>query len=263
MNYQSICSHTALIARETGLFVKQNRLLQDPDIQVKGKNDFVTNMDKQSEAMIVERLSELLPEAGFITEEGTKTDQMPVFNWIVDPIDGTTNFIHNLYPYAISIALKEHERIVVGVVYEMGRDECFYAWAEGGAWLNERRIKVSDAPSVAQSLISTGFPYNNFSLMEGYLKSLQHLMQNCNGIRRPGSAATDLAYVACGRFDGFYEYSLKAHDVAAGILLVSEAGGCISDFKGGSNYLFGGEIIASNKLISNEFQSIIINAFHE
>ena len=261
MNYESICRQVAQIARETGLFLKQNRSLHQPDIQVKGKNDFVTNMDKQSEEMIVEQLSALLPEAGFIAEEGTRNVQMPVYNWIVDPIDGTTNFIHNIHPYAISIALKEHDKIVVGVVYEIGRDECFFAWENGGAWLNNERISVSKAPTVAESLIATGFPYNNFSKMEGYMNSLKHLMQNCNGIRRLGSAATDLAYVACGRFDGFYEYSLKAHDVAAGVLLVHEAGGSITDFKGGDNYLFGGEIVASNHLINKEFQDIIKTAF--
>lgn len=261
MNYEAICRQAAQIARETGLFLKQNRSLHQPDITVKGKNDFVTNMDKQSEEMIVEQLSALLPEAGFIAEEGTRNVQMPVYNWIVDPIDGTTNFIHNIHPYAISIALKEYDKIVVGVVYEIGRDECFFAWENGGAWLNNERISVSKAPTVAESLIATGFPYNNFSQMAGYMNSLKHLMQNCNGIRRLGSAATDLAYVACGRFDGFYEYSLKAHDVAAGVLLVHEAGGSITDFKGGTNYLFGGEIVASNHHISNEFQDIIKTAF--
>ncbi len=261
MNYESISRQAAQIARETGLFLKQNRSLHQPDITVKGKNDFVTNMDKQSEEIIVEQLSALLPEAGFIAEEGTRNVQMPVYNWIVDPIDGTTNFIHNIHPYAISIALKEYDKIVLGVVYEIGRDECFFAWENGGAWLNNERISVSNAPTVAESLIATGFPYNNFSQMEGYMNSLKHLMQNCNGIRRLGSAATDLAYVACGRFDGFYEYSLKAHDVAAGVLLVLEAGGSISDFKGGTNYLFGGEIVASNHHISKEFQDIIKTAF--
>ena len=261
MNFESICHQVTHIARGTGQFLKQHRMLHEPDIQVKGKNDFVTNMDKLSEERIVDQLSELLPEAGFITEEGTRTTQMPDYNWIVDPIDGTTNFIHDIYPYAISIALKKNDRIVVGVVYEIGRDECFYAWENGGAWLNNKPIGVSTAPTVAQSLIATGFPYNNFEKMAGYMKTLHHLMQNCNGIRRHGSAATDLDYVACGRYDGFYEYSLKAHDVAAGILLVHEAGGAITDFKGGDHYLFGGEIVASNHLIGSELQNIIKIAF--
>lgn len=261
LDLQHITNQIADIARSTGLWLKSERAAHRPDVFVKGKNDFVTNMDRKSEEIIVDKLAQLLPEAGFIAEEGTRSNIMPVYNWIVDPIDGTTNFIHGLSPFAISIGLKRHDDIVSGVVYEIGMDELFCAWKDGGAYLNGNKIEVSKTPEVANSLIATGFPYNNFDRMEGYMKSLEYLMQNCSGLRRLGSAATDLAYTACGRFDAFYEYDLKPHDVAAGILLVKEAGGAISDFKGGNDYLFGGTIIASNNNIKVEFQQIIQSAF--
>lgn len=263
MNLEQICQEAVKIARETGTHIRNRRLNNAPDITIKGKNDYVTNMDKLSEEMIVERLLPLVPDAGFMAEEGTRAGVRPVYNWIVDPIDGTTNFIHGLSPYSISIALKEHDEIIVGVVYEMGANECFYAWKNGGSWLDGIKIVVSPTSSVADSLIATGFPYNNFSKMEGYIASLRHLMQNSRGIRRLGSAATDLAYVACGRFDAFYEYNLKPHDVAAGSLLVTEAGGEVFDFNGEKNHIFGGEIIASNKNTATEFFNIIHSAFQK
>lgn len=260
---ESITAKVAEIARNTGLFLRKERASHRPDVFVKGKNDFVTNMDKKSEEIIVDALAKILPDAGFIAEEGTRSDIKAVYNWIVDPIDGTTNFIHGVSPFSISIALKEGDNIVIGVVYEIGQDELFCAWRNGGAYLNSTKIKVSNTLEVSGSLIATGFPYNNFSMMDGYMESLQYFMRHSSGVRRLGSAATDLAYVACGRFDAFYEYNLKAHDVAAGILLVKEAGGDVSDFQGGDNYLFGGEIVAANGKVFGEFQKVVQSSFYK
>jgi myo-inositol-1(or 4)-monophosphatase len=254
---KTICEETARIARKTGLFVKQYRINNKPEVQSKGRNDFVTQIDKASEKKLVDELGKLLPEAGFIAEENTSDKEGDVYNWIIDPIDGTTNFIHGLYPYAISIALKENDKIVLGVVYEMGMDECFYSWEGGPALLNSEEIRVSNTTKVADSLIATGFPYTNYSLIGNFMETLDFFMKNSHGLRRLGSAAADLAYVACGRFDAFYEYNLKPWDVAAGAFLVQQAGGQVSDFKAGNNYIFGGEIVAANTTVFNEMQQVI------
>ncbi|MDI3521088.1 MAG: monophosphatase [Anaerophaga sp.] len=256
-DYREICEKTVEIARETGLFVKNYRLQNKPDVESKGRNDFVTQIDKASEKKLVEALGRLLPEAGFIAEENTSDKQGSIYNWIIDPIDGTTNFIHGLFPYAISIALQENNKIVAGVIYEAGMDECFYSWAGGPALLNGNEIHVSETSKIADSLIATGFPYTNYSLINNFMDTLDFFMRNSHGVRRLGSAATDLAYVACGRFDAFYEYNLKPWDVAAGAFLVQQAGGKVSDFKGGNNYLFGKEIVCANSLMFDEMQQVI------
>lgn len=161
-------------------------------------------------------------------------------------MDGTTNYIQGIPLYAVSIGLLDGEELVLGVVYEVGRDECFYAWKNGGAYLNGQTIRVSDRREIHEALLATGFPYNDFSKMESYMIFLEWAMKNARGVRRLGSAATDLVYVACGRFEAFWEYDLKPWDVAAGAVIVKEAGGTVTDYKGGENYLFGKEIVASN-----------------
>jgi myo-inositol-1(or 4)-monophosphatase len=250
---QSLCLSVVELARETGAFVTAERQKNQLDVENKGKNDFVTHLDKASEKRIVDGLKKLLPQAGFIAEEATSVEKGEVYNWIIDPIDGTTNFIHGLAPHAISIALMEGTEIVLGVVYEMGLKECFYAWKGGKAWLDGQPISVSDRQTVDDSLIATGFPYIAFDRIDAFMKTLVLFMKKSHGIRRLGSAATDLAYVACGRFEAFYEYNLKPWDVAAGVIIVQEAGGKVSDFTGGTNYLFGQEIIATNHHIFDEF----------
>ena len=253
INYKHICLETARIARDTGLFVRKKRETSKIEIDAKGKNDFVTQFDKEVEAMLVNELGTLIPEAGFFAEESTSVKKGEKYNWIIDPIDGTTNFIHGLYPYAISIALIEDNEIVAGVIYEVGFDECFYAWKSGQAMLNGKTINVSPQKTLADSLVATGFPYTDFGLIDKYLDSLKYFMENSHGVRRLGSAATDLAYLACGRVDAFYEYGLKPWDVAAGAIIVKQAGGKVTDFSGGENYLFGREIIATNAHIYDEF----------
>ncbi len=243
------------ITRQTGLYIRSQRENVGIEIESKGKNDFVTQFDKEAERRLIAGLEKILPESGFIAEEGTSSKKGKRFNWIIDPIDGTTNFIHGLFPYAISVGLMEDDRMVAGVVYEAGLDECFYAWDGAPAMLNNKEIKVSQKPKVADSLIATGFPYTNFSLMEEFMLSLDYFMKNSHGMRRLGSAAADLAYLACGRFDAFYEYDLKPWDVAAGTFIVIQAGGKVADFSGGRNYIFGRQIMASNALIFDEFST--------
>jgi myo-inositol-1(or 4)-monophosphatase len=253
INLEKICLDVVELARQTGTFIKTERSKNKLSIENKGTNDFVTHLDKGSEERLVKGLKAILPQAGFIAEENTETHRGDIYNWVIDPIDGTTNFIHGLAPYAISIALMQHNEVVIGVVYEMGLDECFYAWKGGKAWLDGQPIEVSARATVSDSLIATGFPYTMFSQLDRFLKSLEFFMKKSHGVRRLGSAATDLAYVACGRFEAFYEYNLNAWDVAAGALLVTEAGGKMSDFKGGDNYIFGRELIATNRHIYDEF----------
>jgi myo-inositol-1(or 4)-monophosphatase len=178
--------------------------------------------------------------------------------WIIDPLDGTTNFIHGIPLYTVSIALEKDNELVVGVVFEVNLGECFYAWKNGGAWMNESRIAVSEASQLRNALCATGFPYKDFPHLTRYFDTLRFLFQNSRGVRRIGSAALDLAYVACGRFDAFYEYNLNPWDVAGGALIVKEAGGTVSDFSGGTNFLHGKEIAATNKGVYKEFLNAIV-----
>jgi myo-inositol-1(or 4)-monophosphatase len=250
------------LSRSTGKFLRKEREnFSLSRVQVKGQNNFVSDVDKNAEKQIVASLRSLLPEAGFIAEEGTAGCSNERYRWVVDPLDGTTNFIHGLAPYAVSIALMDGEEVVLGVVHEAVADECFYAWKGSKAFLNGREIHVSEVATVDMALVATGFPYYNFEKIQRYLNSLTYFMQQSHGMRRLGSAATDLAYVACGRFEAFYEYSLQPWDVAAGSLIVQQAGGKISDFSGGNAYIFGQELVSTNANIYEEFLEIVKKHF--
>jgi myo-inositol-1(or 4)-monophosphatase len=254
MDYSEICESVRIVAKEAGAYIRdQLNHVSDRNIQTKGKQNFVTSVDKAAEKMIVQRLETLLPEAGFITEEGTSTKSGIRFTWVIDPLDGTTNYIHGAPPVAVSIALLEEKEPVVGVVYETFMDECFYAWKGSKAYLNEREITVSRTAKVNDALIATGFPYHNFGRIEPFMQSLTHFFTGSHGVRRIGSAATDLAYVACGRYDAFYEYNLSPWDVAAGALILKQAGGIATDFKGDGDFLFSREIVASCADLHTEF----------
>ena len=257
MNLENICKQTVFVAENAAEIIRSHINSADYKIDAKGKNDFVTEIDKKTEKFIVDELQRILPDAGFIAEEKSSLKVGEVFNWIVDPIDGTSNFIHGIYPCSVSIALKQNDEIVVGVVYEVGLKECFHAYKNGGAWLNGEKISVSKVNSVSNAFVATGFPYNRFEIINPYIDLLKHFVTNAQGVRRLGSAAVDMAYVAAGRFDAFYEYDLKPYDVAAGIIILQEAGGKVSDFSGGGNYLFGGEMVATNLLIHKEFSSVV------
>lgn len=258
MSYESICKKVIEIVSQTGGFIAEEaKKFSTKNIEVKGLHDFVSYVDKGSEQRLIEGLHKLIPEAGFIAEEGTRGYNNEQLKWVIDPLDGTTNFIHGLPVYSISVALMDGDKIMLGVVYEINLKECFYAWKGSPAFLNGQTIRVSQAQSIKDSLIATGFPYYDFHKMKAYLDSLEYFLQNSHGARRLGSAAVDLAYVACGRFEAFYEYSLKPWDVAAGAFIVQQAGGKISDFSGEKNYIFGKELIASNSLIFDELLAIV------
>ncbi|MBN2347519.1 MAG: inositol monophosphatase [Bacteroidales bacterium] len=258
MNYKNICQQTVELAIETGKYIEEaGKAFSVKNIEIKGKHNFVTEVDKTAEKKIISGLEKILPDSGFIAEEGTTEKKERHFTWIVDPLDGTTNFIHGAPPVAISIALMEKDEIVIGVVYEISYKECFYTYKGGAAYLNGKEISVSATSSVSESLIATGFPYSNFGRLRSFMSSLKYLFNNTHGVRRLGSAATDLAYVACGRYDGFYEYNLNPWDVAAGAYLIQQAGGKVSDFKGKNNYIFGEEIVAANFKTFEEFRKII------
>lgn len=262
MNSEVICKSVVELTKEVGGFIRaQSGKISHGNIEIKGTNDFVTYVDKTAEQKLVAGLEKLLPEAGFITEEKTINRLSADYNWIIDPLDGTTNFIHSVPCYCISIALMKKQTLVMGVIYEINLNECFYAWEGSKAYLNDKEIHVSTNPTLEHSLLATGFPYYNYSKMDEYIELFKHFMVHSRGLRRLGSAAVDLAYVACGRFEGFYEYSLNSWDVAAGAFIVQQAGGKVVDFKGGNDFIFGKEIIASNVAIADEFLGAVKKYF--
>lgn len=248
MNLELLTQQTVEVVKQASAFIQQEAALFSREkIEYKDLNNLVSYVDKEAEKLLVKGLSAILPEASFITEEGT-TGQEPdpnALNWIIDPLDGTTNFIHGIPVYCVSVGLARGKDLLVGVIHQPNMNEMFYGWKDGGAWLNGNRLQVSATPTLQESLIATGFPYYKFEKQKRYMGILELLMRKTHGIRRMGAAAVDLAYVAAGRFDGFYEYNLNSWDMAAGVLLIKEAGGKVTDFKGGDNYLFGGDIIAA------------------
>jgi myo-inositol-1(or 4)-monophosphatase len=253
MNYQQICSKTIEVAREAGAYMMtQQQTLRNDDIVTKGLHDFVTYVDKTSEKLIIDRLSLLLPGSTFLAEESADSSKQSDMMWIIDPLDGTTNFIHGLPMFSVSIALRHNDQLVVGVIYEPNLDECFYAWKDGGAWLNSKQIFVSETNKFAGSLMATGFPYYDYQHLDGFMELLKFSIKETRGLRRLGSAALDMAWVACGRFEAFYEYGLRPWDVAAGACIIEEAGGKVTDFQNGSSFFEKKEIIASNGKIHQQ-----------
>lgn len=262
MELEKIINSVIDISKQAGSFIREQRKTFSADkIELKGLNDLVSYVDKTAEEIIVRALAEVLPEAGFITEEKTINKTGERYNWIIDPLDGTTNFIHGLPVYSVSIALQEYDELVLGVVYEVNMDECFYAWKGSPAYMNGNIIKASDTPTIAQSLLATGFPYYDFTKQAAYISLFIELMKSCHGLRRMGSAAVDLAYTACGRFDAFYEYNLNPWDVAAGVLIVRQAGGQVVNFNGGEEVLQSRELLATNGKITDEMLDAIKNYF--
>lgn len=244
-----ILTNTKTLVLEVGDFIrKESEDFSKSDIEHKGLNDLVSYVDKEAEKKLVDGCASILPEAGFIAEEGTSDKTGETYNWVIDPLDGTTNFTHGLPVYSISLALMQEDRIVMGIVYEICRDECFYAIKGSQAFMNEQPICVSSVEKLSGSLLATGFPYYEFDRMQKYLSILNDFMQSTHGLRRMGSAAVDLVYVACGRFEGFFEYNLNAWDVAAGAFIVQQAGGKVTDFNNGSDYIFGREILATGHI---------------
>lgn len=233
-------------ARKAGsIMVRHLDQLDQIHIEAKGRNDFVSSVDKLAEEEIIYTIRDTYPDHSILGEESGHSGDGHV-QWIIDPLDGTTNYIHGFPQFCVSIGIKENGVLTHGVVYDPLRNELFTASRGSGARLNDIRIRVSKAISLQQSLIGTGFPFRKDKDVDTYLACLKEVMQGCHGVRRAGAAALDLAYVACGRLDGFWEADLQPWDTAAGCLLIQEAGGMVSDFNGEAKFLNSGNVIAGN-----------------
>ena len=226
-------------------------------VQSKSPNDFVTEVDRAAEQAIIEVLRDAFPGHGILAEESGESGPESEFTWIIDPLDGTTNFIHGLPQYAVSIAQTKNGVLEHAVVYDPNTNEMFTASRGAGAFLNDRRIRVSRRTRLNEALIGTGFPFRRFDHVDAYLAMFKELTQKTAGIRRPGAASLDLAYVAAGRFDGFWEMGLSPWDMAAGVLLIQEAGGLVSDLSGEANYLTTGNLVAGTPKIFGQLLPII------
>ena len=235
--------------------------LSASDVQSKQTFDFVTKVDRWSEALIIKTIREKFPYHSFLAEETLKQTETGAYRWVIDPLDGTTNYIHAFPFFSVSIALECEEKTIIGVVFDPLRDELFHAVRGGGAFLNNREICVSGTTTLAHSLIATGFPFRAKDMIDLYLSSFKNIFLEVSGIRRAGSAAIDLAYVAAGRFDGFFELNLSPWDMAAGSLLITEAGGTVTDFGGGNDFLTTGNIVAGNTAIQPWILELVRKVF--
>jgi myo-inositol-1(or 4)-monophosphatase len=234
-------------ARAAGNIITRNMDRIDRlTIASKRANDFVSDVDHKAEQAIIDVLRQAYPDHGILAEESGQQKEASEYQWIIDPLDGTTNFLHGFPQFSVSIALRHKNRLEVGVVYDPVSQELFTAARGEGAQLNEKRIRVSGRKGLEGALLSTGFPYYDQSYLDTYLATMKVLMTETAGIRRPGSAALDLAWCAAGRTDGFWEFNLKPWDIAAGVLLVREAGGIVSDLTGAENFLSNGDILAAS-----------------
>ncbi len=246
-------------ARKAGrALVKDFREVENLQVSMKGAGDFVSRADIAAERTLKQELMTARPTYGWLAEEGGGQEgEDPTRRWIVDPLDGTTNFLHGLPHWAISIALEHRGQIVAGVVFDVAKDEMFFAEKGAGAWMNESRLRVSGRNRMIESIFATGIPFGGRSDLPATLQDLARLAPVCAGVRRWGSAALDLAYVAAGRYDGFWERRLNAWDLAAGIIIVKEAGGLVEPLKPQGNILADGEIVAANEAIFSSFAKVV------
>ena len=246
-------------ARKAGTII--SRASRDVDllkVESKRQNDFVTEVDRAAEAAIIAVLDEAYPNHSILAEEsGASKGSQGEFVWIIDPLDGTTNFIHGVPQFAVSIGLKHKGVMTQGVVFDPVKNELFTATRGAGAYLNDKRMRVGKRDRINDALIGTGFPFSKIDLLERYIAMFRKVTLNCAGIRRPGAAALDLAYVAAGRFDGFWEMGLAPWDMAAGALLVQEAGGLVGDFAGEGDYLESGEIVAGSPKVFAQLLALV------
>lgn len=237
---------------------KDFREVENLQVSIKGAGDFVSKADIEAESIIREELMGGRPMYGWVGEESKPVDgQDPTRRWIVDPLDGTTNFLHGLPHWAVSIALEHKGEVVAGVVYDPTKDEMFFAEKGQGAWLNESRLRVSGRMRMIESIFATGLPFGGRGDLPETLQDLARILPTCAGVRRFGSAALDLAYVAAGRYDGFWERRLNSWDMAAGLVIVREAGGLVEPLRKGGNIIEDGEVICSNEPIFDKFSKII------
>lgn len=235
------------LARETGNFIRNERINFKRDQAIKKHaHDYVSYVDKESERRIVTYLQKLLPEAGFIAEEGSGSLTNESYCWLVDPLDGTTNFIHNIAPFCVSIGLRYKEELILGVVYEICRDECFYTFKGAPSYLNGQEIQVSEVDNLDESFIALGLPYDSDNYRETAVALVKECYGSVTGIRTVGAAAAELCYVAAGRFEGRIEGFIGPWDIAAGTLILQNAGGIVTDFKGKDGYRNGREVLGTN-----------------
>lgn len=247
LDLEKITAEVRRIAVEAGAFLREERRnFHRERVEEKNAHDYVSYVDKESEKRIVKRLKELVPEAGFIAEEGSGSLTTEEYCWLVDPLDGTTNFIHDNAPYCVSIALRSREELLVGVVYEVCRDECYWAHKDSPAYLNGREIRVSDVDKLDNAFIALGFPYAVEKYKSIALHLIQELYGNASALRLQGAAAAELCYVAAGRFEARIEANLGPWDIAAGTLILERAGGKVTDFSGGDTFYSGHQVLASN-----------------
>ena len=247
-------------ARAAGAII--NRASMDLDllkVNTKAPNDFVTEVDQAAERVIIDTLLAAYPGHGILAEESGRTRgaKDSEYVWIIDPLDGTTNFIHGLPVYAVSIALAHRGQIQQAVVYDPTRNDLFFASKGRGAFLNDKRLRVSKRLRLAESLIGTGFPFRKGDNFQRYMQIFEDVMRHCAGLRRPGAAALDLCYVAAGYYDGFFETGLSAWDVAAGSLIITEAGGLVGNFTGDADYLYQREVVAGNAKVYAQLVAIL------
>ena len=249
---EQLCSSVRDVVKQVGLDIAISRKrIDEIVIEKKGVRDFVTEVDRQAEQSLVRHLQNLLPEAGFVTEEKTIAQSDKPYNWIIDPLDGTMNFVHGIPAYSVSIGLEFQHEIILGVVYEIVHDEMFYSWKNAPSFCNDKIIHISDCKQLQDALIATGFPYiRNDERTTKISATLKYFLDNGRDIRRIGTAATDLCYVACGRMDVYYEGFLNIWDIAGGIIIVQNAGGFVSDFSGSDNFTKG-EIVACSPVIKD------------
>jgi myo-inositol-1(or 4)-monophosphatase len=251
---ESVCR----IAREAGHFLKEERKnFSREAVQKKQAHDYVSYVDKESEKRVVAALRELLPEAGFIAEEGSAVYHDEPYCWVVDPLDGTTNYIHDNAPYCVSIALRDKDSLLLGVVYDPCRDECFYAWKGGKAFMNGEEIHVSNVEDIKDAFVITELPYNHLQYKQTALHLIDQLYGVVGGIRMNGSAAAAICYVAIGRFDAWMEAFLGKWDYSAAALIVQEAGGKVTDFYGEDHFIEGHHIIATNGNLHPVFKKLL------
>lgn len=231
------------------------------DIDLKRASDFVTIADKESERIIIDSIKEHFPDHLFLAEESIKECAKGTYRWIIDPLDGTTNYIHSYPVFSISIALEYDGKTVMGVIFDPLRNELFWTEKGDGAYLNCQPIEISKV-TVGESLVATGFPFRRKEMIDTYMKLFKNVFLKVSDVRRAGSAALDLAYLACGRCEGFFELGLSPWDIAAGSLLIKEAGGVVTDFGGGNDYIWTGNIIAGNPAIHKEILTEVRNVFN-
>ena len=262
MDLKSILDKALPVANEAAAFIhSQAGKVTADDVITKSRNSLVSYVDQKAEEILVKGLGQIIPAAGFITEEGTVAQQKSEYTWVIDPLDGTTNFLQQIPVYSVSIGLVYRDQIVLGIVCDVEQNETFYAWKGGGAWCNGARISVSDRTNIQDAVVATGFPYASRDVLPQLTSVFEFFLKNARGIRRLGSAAIDLAYVACGRFDVYYETTLNPWDIAGGIILVEEAGGIVTDFSGAHQMFDNGQIIAGPAPIHNAVSDHIRSIF--